>query len=1453
MVQWWRTANLLDVFTGYYAIHEQLMAGYRATQIRKPENETEFEQNCNVLFKGILKDPNVKRLGKRGQKQFGIDSVGHRDRNPMQVVGVQCKLKTGRQKLSKREILTEVNKALKYKPLLTEYFIVTTAENDRALDQYAQVLTQRQAARRRTIHIEVWCWGTLCEAINNDEDAKKAFDPGFSPSVESQTRAIEALAVGQENLATRGQLDNLAANVARLSSTENVKYPAAPAQRELAEQLSLILQRRGFASTNCPQELAELADRALGGELSLASLATRFEVLDRAARANAAPETIGAAEKYLAGAGTLNPSGDLSIAQAVMTGAKGDTEAAMQALRNRKDADARAAMFNLLLRARGAEGALGWVREQSLKATDFNPAGVINLVIKEMEQGGFDTALAYVTSVPESYLAQCPALYLLRAQLTLASILPVDQRAALFQGLPIDPSNLQLASGTQSQDILRAASADMKTLLGLLPGLQLTQLQDFLLEFELWLQLELHETKSAALKQLAEEISDPAKTLRRVRLALAYGVTFNGEALERNLLAQKELGGWTPDQRFAAFLLAYHAGDPAKLAAFFEQNHEELFAQTELVRPALAGFEIESLARSGRLKEARAHLALHTGEHLLPEQANALDQLLTGIESGDEVELLRKRYAESGELGDLRMLVVTLRAKRDHVQLASYAPALARATRTQENFDLALTTLYQSRRYSEVVEIAEEFPNLYALSDEFASLKGWALLQLGRIQDARAIARDLWTRRGSANDRELAINTAVESGDWGYLQGILSREAGRADNLSAAELMRLARLAVEMSSSYVDRFRDVALKQAPDDPQINLSAYILAVERGEEYHGSQAHAWFQKALATSGTDGPIKQMSMKDIVDQAQGWQKHVEHVDEMLRQAQAPLFVAAKALRRQLLDMSLGQAMRNAHHKDARAHYPIFAFFGKRAPLDTVGVHSPAFDLTTLITLDHLGLLETALGHFERVVIGPRTLATLFGERQLLRMHQPSQRAKAQRLQSLISSGHLKTLPPPSGSIGQLAKEVGRELATLLETAQRDGGLVVRSAPVFKLGSFLEESVDLSEFAKNLTDTRAVLSFLANAGKITGTVAASAEAYLSVVDQGWPSAPPIDADSTLYLDDLSVTYLDYVGLLEPLTQNVKAVFVESDVGEQVRGTLSYADFSADLIAAIERLRAALSAGIDDGRIVFSARRLADDADADEDVLDHYPTIDLLVDLSSTDLVFSDDRCLNREAFWADANQRRVANGSTLDLLLGLKQAGTLEIAAYWEARNKLRAGGYYAVQLEPEEVTYHLGRATVVDGVLRETPELKAIRESIALPRLVRSFVPGEEYWLANMRHAVFRAMRDIWTDEPNPSLSEAQADWLLSVLPDPMAWCADPDDEALWAAARQQTAFQIGLLMVFVGGDAARREKYFAWLDNRLLTPLRRNHPEIWDAALEFVKSYVPQLMELEYEQEG
>jgi tetratricopeptide (TPR) repeat protein len=164
-----------------------------ATQIPKPADEQAFERCSIVLWRGLLKDPNVQRNGRRGQRQNGVDLFGLRGGDAAHHVGIQCKLKGDGQVLTDGEVRNEVVKALTFKPRLKEYFIITTAPDDVALQELARELTAELHRAGTPLLIYVWGWNTLEEKIFEDDAARNVFDPTYGPYAErilSETRMI---------------------------------------------------------------------------------------------------------------------------------------------------------------------------------------------------------------------------------------------------------------------------------------------------------------------------------------------------------------------------------------------------------------------------------------------------------------------------------------------------------------------------------------------------------------------------------------------------------------------------------------------------------------------------------------------------------------------------------------------------------------------------------------------------------------------------------------------------------------------------------------------------------------------------------------------------------------------------------------------------------------------------------------------------------------------------------------------------------------------------------------------------------------------------------------------------------------------------------------------------------------------------------------------------------------
>jgi hypothetical protein len=90
------------------------MTGYMPTHIRIPKNHADFERKSVVLFQDVLGDPSMKRLGRSGQTQYGIDLLGYRNGDLKKLVGIQCKKRQPNKAPTNTEVRTEVRKALKY-------------------------------------------------------------------------------------------------------------------------------------------------------------------------------------------------------------------------------------------------------------------------------------------------------------------------------------------------------------------------------------------------------------------------------------------------------------------------------------------------------------------------------------------------------------------------------------------------------------------------------------------------------------------------------------------------------------------------------------------------------------------------------------------------------------------------------------------------------------------------------------------------------------------------------------------------------------------------------------------------------------------------------------------------------------------------------------------------------------------------------------------------------------------------------------------------------------------------------------------------------------------------------------------------------------------------------------------------------------------------------------------
>jgi hypothetical protein len=582
-----------------------------------------------------------------------------------------------------------------------------------------------------------------------------------------------------------------------------------------------------------------------------------------------------------------------------------------------------------------------------------------------------------------------------------------------------------------------------------------------------------------------------------------------------------------------------------------------------------------------------------------------------------------------------------------------------------------------------------------------------------------------------------------------------------------------------------------------------------------------------KAAETSGDGGPLKSISMQELFALKPDWDKRNEEIFAALDQGRITISAAAFGLNQSLIQFGLLRPSANRAEPDARRWGVVYAFSGARPPSTAITPARVGLDLTAIFTLAQLGLLDRVIAHHERIFIPDQLLVWLFRERQRMAFHQPSRLKDAHFLKRLLVSGALKIFKPEQQAAPLLVREVGYDLAALLEAAAQSTtpALVVRSAPVMRIGSLMEEEVDLTAHQSRLCSCQAVVEGLRLKGMITATEAGRAESYLKLHEHRWPEETRVPDGATLYLDDLSTTYLRTVGLLDRLKPAGFTAFVTKSLDEQDNQLLAYESGSGQQLSTIETIRAVLSKGLADGRIETIAS--PDDGDDHAELKAQF---NFLATERPVDAFVIDDRFVNRFQTMTHGS-RQTPVLTTLDLIGRLVTVSAISTEEEREHRTNLRRAGYAFVPVTEEELAYHLMNAPLVDGAIVETAELRAIRESVLKIRMSPVLqVPHELPWIQQYSRALVRAARAVWQACPTAEEAAARCEWLVPQF-DTRGWAPIAESGAGAVFARASYAGLLHVLTfapdITAKGDT---DPYHRWVDERILREIAATEPEIY-----------------------
>ena len=601
--------------------------------------------------------------------------------------------------------------------------------------------------------------------------------------------------------------------------------------------------------------------------------------------------------------------------------------------------------------------------------------------------------------------------------------------------------------------------------------------------------------------------------------------------------------------------------------------------------------------------------------------------------------------------------------------------------------------------------------------------------------------------------------------------------------------------------------------------------------------------WLMRAFEkSSAEDGPVWSMDFRTVVTE---WiperRERLAEIERKWPAGEIPTGIAASLFHMPLTQLLMQIPEGNLGRHDRRWTVAVPVVFGGRQTVKLEGDWVIGLDISSILVLHFLDLLEPVFAAFKGIRLAPDVMSWLLREHDKVLFHQPSQVRDAQQVRTLCRRGRLRaaeTLGSPSGSA---TDEVGEQLAALLHSAKECSGKVVCVLPIHRPGSLLEKTADTAEWNDQIVSVSDFCRLLHAQGMIDRESHVHAQAFFrrqSKVEIGEPERSTVEG--SIYFDGLALSYLQDAKVLDQVCAAGLDLLVHPDVLEHMDELVAAGDSSEELANEIDAVRSSLRRAVETNRASYLPREV----DADDPIQyleeEFTTTRSLLAAADECDAICIDDRYVNSKVhFIAQEGKRsQVPIACVLDVLDRLVAVGHLSSERLWAVRHKLRAGGFVQVPVEKEELWHWLRPAVVEDGKLTESAELRTIRQSFArIAALGLSNKQEVDALSAQIPIACASVIRSLWCDEGlNSEVVSVLSDWIWRHLL--VAGFVQHDvagGESAQGAFHESVRRNVGLVLLPLGVVSEDRGKRYAdWVEGTVLHHLRIGNGQLVQEAL-------------------
>ena len=1241
-----------------------------------------------------------------------------------------------------------------------------------------------------------------------------------------------------------GQMSKVSEHLRAIRSSAVIDSTLQQAHTEKANQeLNKVLVLRALDTLRSRRDIQQLQDLVEHGDLAAANSSTKNKVRYWTARLCASDnETLELAKQLRKELRQADLDEELSIVDALIAEADGDLDKALRILRDHDASDPRSVLFSLLVRLQGERAALDWFEQQDGRSDPqfFTAAGWRNWAVCMAKIGKWKEAAKRLLSF-ESHWQNMPALALVEGVINAAILLPDDLREKALENVPIY-QGVTLNLVPEADNHHSQAATCFELVEQSLEGIADHDLTRFISNWRLWVRLmdPNTATANAVRSEIRRDMEEGKRAVGLIPFAYAFNILFNVEPLQQYLGQRKRLGGLNGHELLAECLLSEQSMTARDFAIYLEQHKARL--SEVMPFPLVTTMHVDALVRDGQTERARALVTEHASD-LGEVHSNRLTVMIDAHEGTDPRKKLELQYQQTGDLVDLKNLVSYLKSVDDRAALRPLIRDLFDRERTVENA-LDLVKCFGDPScfdYQAIIEFLEGNPDILEQSDDLKRLKAWALFLAARLQDAKDINDILLRQRATHDDLRLEINIAISSGDWERVPAILDREWPRRDSLDPETLMSLAQLAGQngQTSDRAIQLSKLAAQKASDDPRILAAAVWLHFQLGRDDEADPS--WLARASELSSADkGPLWPVDLQDLVAE---WiprrRDYLRKVERKWLSGEIPIGLAADRFNKSLATLLLHIPEQNTTEMDGRRRMILPIIAGGRNPVALQEDWTIGLDVTSILVLSHLDLLETAVDAFHHVKLGPDVMEFLFREKSEVRFHQPSRIRAAKQVQQLQSRGQLRAADNLAVPPNALTEEVGLELAELLQMARHENGKVVCALPIHRVGSLMEQTADTSEYDDLILSTMDICTLLHDEGKIDEATYQRASLFLRSQNQSQHANPPPSVlNAPIYVDGLALTYLQDARILQALVGAGLDVRIHQSVLGEMHVLIGAGDVGDDLVEKIERIRHVLRNALESGSASFVPRTTDQNKRVKNDAIRFQVTASLVAGSADYSALCIDDRYINSHPVFTEPTGRSISVVCVSDVLRYLISRSRIDVADYWTARHKLRESGLAFVRLDSDELTHWLKAARVDNNQLSESAELRILRQTLARIDSIDVANPSEMLALSSDVHRTCKqTVVNLWEDSSLTSERAAVlSSWVWRNLIVTATWPHKHTEQSnIKDLIQELISLRLGhLLLPTATQPQDRHVHYTHWIERNVLGPLRPANAEVIDKAL-------------------